>query len=468
MNEYDKSFLVRKILELGYEVDPEVIEYLCFGRTLQEALHLVNQILKYKQTIDPFNKYISGSDFVSLNFKNEQQYVTDKEVKDRYEILFDSSSSIIVPNEPGSYLDYLKSRFEAVNAILKERLDWKEVTPIGSINHIAKRSRLKIKVCGLVYDKVLDKKTSYLTIEDGTGSIKLSVSATFFNKVKEFLLDEFIIVTLDIKEGQFDVISVNHLDTAPVNGKRADEDVYAVFLSDLRVGNKNFDRESWDNFSLWINKKIGESNIVSRVKYVVIVGDLIDNTDISNYRITDQYRLLYELIQQIPKDIKVFLIPGERDATRYALPQPAIPRIFAKELYNLKNVVMLGNPSYISLHGVSVLVYHGQSLDDVKRQLITVNDEIKVTDLMVSLLKARHLAPSLGMSTAIAPDRNDLLVINTVPDIFVCGHINQGGVDFYKGSLLLNCCSWIRNQKHVKQGKVALVNLRTFDVLWRI
>ena len=39
------------------------------------------------------------------------------------------------------------------------------------------------------------------------------------------------------------------------------------------------------------------------------------------------------------------------------------------------------------------------------------------TEVMVHLLKARHLGPIYGGSTPIAPESEDMLVIDDVPDI---------------------------------------------------
>ena len=71
------------------------------------------------------------------------------------------------------------------------------------------------------------------------------------------------------------------------------------------------------------------------------------------------------ILSQIPKHMKVFLIPGNHDLGRRALPQPAIPKKYAEKLYSLDNVTMLGNPCMINMEGIKILMFHGQSLDDI-------------------------------------------------------------------------------------------------------
>ena len=43
------------------------------------------------------------------------------------------------------------------------------------------------------------------------------------------------------------------------------------------------------------------------------------------------------------------------------LPQPPLPKKDSDKLYSFENFTMLGNPSFIELNGVKILMYHGQS-----------------------------------------------------------------------------------------------------------
>ena len=78
-----------------------------------------------------------------------------------------------------------------------------------------------------------------------------------------------------------------------------------------------------------------------------------------------QYELAAELLRQVPSHIQTVISPGNHDAVRQALPQPAVPTDLAESLYGMENVRWVGDPAYIRLHGVAFLVYHGKSLDDV-------------------------------------------------------------------------------------------------------
>ena len=103
--------------------------------------------------------------------------------------------------------------------------------------------------------------------------------------------------------------------------------------------------------------------------YIIIAGDIVDGVgiypdqknELKIIKIEEQYNYLAELLKKIPNHIKIFIIPGDHDATRSALPQPAIPKQYAKSLYELTNVTMLGNRSLINLNAFivpKILILH--------------------------------------------------------------------------------------------------------------
>lgn len=132
---------------------------------------------------------------------------------------------------------------------------------------------------------------------------------------------------------------------------------------------------------------------------------------------------------------------------------------------------MVGNPALVSLNGVKILMFHGQSIDDIVKTTPGLSYDSPV-DVMRYLLRVRHLSPIYGSQTPIAPETEDLLVIDDVPDIFHVGHVHRAQVDMYKGILLLNSGSWQKQtpfQASVgmvpNPGIAIMVNLKTFRVL---
>ena len=54
----------------------------------------------------------------------------------------------------------------------------------------------------------------------------------------------------------------------------------------------------------------------------------------------------------------------------------------------------------------------------------------------------RHLAPLYGQKTALAPEEKDYMVMNTIPDIFVSGHVHGAGHLNYRGIRMINASTW--------------------------
>ena len=160
-------------------------------------------------------------------------------------------------------------------------------------------------------------------------------------------------------------------------------------------------------FLMWLSSDADD--IVRRIKFLCIAGDLIDGIGIFPHQDkelletnTDKQIIhVIDLLTKIPKHIKVFVIPGNHDPGRRALPQPAIPRNDSNKLYSLNNFTMLGNPSLIELNGVKILMYHGQGLDDIIAATPGLTYS-RPAEAMKILLKARHLSPIYGEHTPIS------------------------------------------------------------------
>jgi len=200
---------------------------------------------------------------------------------------------------------------------------------------------------------------------------------------------------------------------------------------------------------LWLNGGLGDQDVVSRVKYIVIAGDLVDGVGVypgQEFQLAEkdprkQYQMAADLLKQIPGHIQIIISPGNHDAVRQALPQPAVPIDLAESLYAMENVRWVGDPAWVKLHGVTFLVYHGKSLDDV---IATTPDLAydRPTEAMKLLLRSRHLAPTYGKRTALSPEMRDFLVIDQPPDVFHAGHVHTYGELTYRGTLLVNSGTW--------------------------
>ena len=85
--------------------------------------------------------------------------------------------------------------------------------------------------------------------------------------------------------------------------------------------------------------------------------------------------------------------------------------------------------------------YHGKSIDDFVAGLRSVT--YSTPELaMKAMLERRHLAPSWGGKTPLSPEPEDRMVISTVPDIFVTGHVHGHYAGNYKGTTMIHSSTW--------------------------
>jgi len=186
--------------------------------------------------------------------------------------------------------------------------------------------------------------------------------------------------------------------------------------------------------------------LAKTIRYFVISGDGVDGVGIypnqeKELAIPDlfnQYGGLAKLLEPLPDWVDVLLLPGNHDAVRPAEPQPALDLELQQD-YN--NTTFVGNPCDFSLHGVRILSYHGKSIDDFVAKMRSVSYD-RPEAAMRAMIDRRHLAPSWGAKTPLSPEPEDNLVIRTIPDIFVTGHVHGHHVSDYKGVKLIHSSTW--------------------------
>ena len=216
-----------------------------------------------------------------------------------------------------------------------------------------------------------------------------------------------------------------------------------------------------------------ESDVAKSIKYLVLSGDVVDGIGIypgqeKELAIPDvfkQYSEFAKLLEMLPEWVECLLLPGNHDAVRPAEPQPAIdPEI--QQDYN--STIFVGNPCKFKLHGVSLLSYHGKSLDDFvgMREL----DYSIPQEAMKQMLQRRHLAPSWGKKTPLSPEPEDNMVIDEIPDIFVTGHVHGHHCSNYRGTTLICSSTWQDQTSYQRmlgfQPKpciLTVVNLKTHE-----
>ena len=406
-----------------------------------------------------------------------------KDVEANINVLEDPTGKLTSNGTMEEYLQYFQDRFKRIERLLRQRIDVRAAT---SISEAAKSpAKTKLKIICMIAEKRESKRNMILTVEDleatATVLVTHNTREELYRKAQKLVPDQIVcIAVVKTRSSLFLAEDIILPEVGQKTKHRATEPVYAVLTSDIHVGSTKFNEEAFNRFVLWLNGKSGNKKmkeIAGHIKYLLVAGDIVDGVGVYPNQINElvvkdvhkQYALASKLIEQIPDYVEILMEPGNHDASRKALPQPAIAEDFMKPLQKSGRVHSLGNPCLVSIHNVEVLMSHGRSLDDI---IATVPglDHRHPEKAMKVLLQSRHLAPLYGGKTMLSPESRDFLVIERVPDILHAGHIHVVGCCNHRGVLVVNSGGWQDQTDYMQKlglvptpGKVPLVNLQTLE-----
>ena len=461
------SFALNYALNKGFQIHPDAFKIL-ENLDVKKLEKIIKEIVREKTKQKLFQ--INQDDLETyLGIKD------DPGLQNEIKVLSDPTTKITSGEGVKGYNALFSSRFNKLKRIISDRPEAKKLKSIATVK--TAKTEDDMYVCGLVTSKNSERNITKILLEDPSGSFE---GIIFDNELQKsagtLLTDQFVMARVGFGKNSGLIIKDLILPDIPDQPKNKSEtEVYAVFLSDLHIGSKYFMEKEFTEFISWLSSP---DPVARKIRFVVIGGDIVDgvgiypnqNKELVCLTIEEQLKKAEDLIAKIPKNMKVIIIPGNHDPGRRALPQPAIPKKYNSNLWEMENVVMVGNPSVVSLNGVKVMMFHGQSIDDIVKTTPGLSYN-KPTDVMKHLLKARHLSPIYGSQTPIAPEMEDLLVIEDIPDIFHVGHVHRAQLDLYKGILLVNSGSWQKQtpfQASVgmvpNPGIAIMVNLKTFQV----
>ncbi|MCR5026443.1 MAG: DNA-directed DNA polymerase II small subunit [Methanobrevibacter sp.] len=363
-----------------------------------------------------------------------------------FKIIQDSSNKSYTSGEISDLITYFQSRYEKLSKILRQRPELKITTKIADIEDGQTTINLIVMVKEIRSTKNGHK---YIEFEDDTGSISILFSnknEELFAEAEKLVRDEVVGVVVN-KDNDF-IIANQLLFPDIVRTSEKEMDFSVVFLSDVHIGSLTFLEDAFKKFIDWINCDFGneeQRKVAESVKYLIIAGDIVDgigvypnqDKELSIKDIRLQYDEAARFLGNVRSDIKIIIAPGNHDASRLAEPQPAVPEEYAKSLYELDNVEFVSNPAVISLEGINVLIYHGESFNELPMAIKGLSYEHN-EEMMKELLRKRHLAPIYGDRTPLASELEDYLVIENIPDIFHTGHIHINAYDKYKGIHMIN------------------------------
>ena len=511
MSEREKlQKVIETTIAAGYQLNRDAFEFLSIVAATDDPMTIMNKALQRIEELEEKPLFIdrsfletllkqpepSGERQVqpieeTLEEQPEKQLTEGKSVFHPY--AKDVEANISVVEDPTSklssngtiedYLQYFQDRFKRIEHLLRQRIDVKAATPL--LEALKSPAQAKLKIICMITEKREAKQQIILTVEDLQASVTILVTHNapeeLHRKAQLLLPDQVVcIAVVKTRSNLFLAEDIIFPEVGQKPQRRASEPLYAVLTSDMHVGSTKFQREAFNRFILWLNGKYGNDRmkeIAGHVKYVLIAGDIVDGVGVYPNQVKElvikdihkQYKLASKLIEQIPDYVEIVVTPGNHDAPRKALPQPAIANDFLKILQETRRVHSLGDPCVVSLHTVEVLMYHGRSLDDINATVPGMDQE-HPEKAMKLLLQSRHLAPLYGGKTMLSPENRDFLVIERIPDIFHAGHVHVMGYCNYRGVLIVNSGGWQEQTDYMQKlgliptpGKVPVVNLQTLE-----
>jgi len=446
-----ESKAVARVLASGYMLDAKAFEKISRLPPEFDVDALVDKLLELKSGAPGEAKVITEGDVERALPKSgppeDERVLVQHQAE--LEVISDPTLAIAPADGAEGYGDLFRDRYERLYSIVRRRLDTKNITTVAAAK--ALQPGKKAKVAGLLADRTKRRDSVELKVDDPTGTMRvLCQDKAVENAAQEAPLDGMVVV--EVSKGKSGQLYTESLVLPDVPGRRpttSSHRAYAVLLSDLHVGSRMFLADDFKRFIQWLNGGLGEQDVVNRIRYLIIAGDLVDGVGVypgQEYQLAEkdpkkQYAIAADLLRQVPGRIQIVVSPGNHDAVRQALPQPAVPVDLAESLYAMDNLRWVGDPAYVKLDGVMFLLYHGRSLDDIISMTPGLAYD-RPTEAMKLLLRARHLAPIYGKRTALSPESRDFLVVDPVPDVLHSGHVHTYGELNYRGTLLVNSGTW--------------------------
>lgn len=476
----------------GYQVHPDAFAFL-------KSLDCdVEKIIK--TIVDAKNKFKKKSPILIDDIKSvisRDLNRTDKPVitktntesdGESYKIIFDPTYKINSEDKK-DFFKLFDSRYKKTLKILSIRSESRQIRKIKYIKDFRNKSRFSslanenergkldsVFVAGLIMLKRNRKNDVELVIDDATGSIPVVCKTReLINEASTLVLDQMLMLEISPSKrnsNDFVIKDIIFPDIPEHVSSKSGTESYVALISDLHVGSKYFMEKEFNDFLGWLSS---DDDFVRKIKFICIAGDIVDgigiypnqDRELIDININSQMSYAAALLQKIPKRMHVFLIPGNHDPGRRALPQSALTNL--RDFQQLENFSIIGNPSLVELNKVKLLMFHGQSLDDVIATVPGLSYS-KPVEAMKILLRSRHLSPIYGNRTPIAPESEDMLVIDDVPDVFHAGHVHTTQVGRYKGTLIVNSGAWQKQTKFQQTmgitptpGICILVNLATLQ-----
>jgi DNA polymerase II small subunit len=392
----DESQRLQKAVEItiaaGYQIDKEAFEFLStiskasdpesiMIKALEEIGNLekkpffigkcfLESIIHQSEMKDEYDQNIAEIELDRVDESNSVQYPEAggsirpyaRDVDSRIKVMEDATGNLSSNGTMEDFTHYFQDRFKRLEKLLRQRIDVKAATPISEA--LKSQAKTKLKIIGMVTEKREAKQQLLITIEDlnATATILVPTKAPeeVQRKAQILLQDQVVCFAVTKTRGRlFLAEDVVFPEVGQKPNHRASEPIYAVLTSDIHLGSNKFNQDAFKRFIQWLNGNYGNNSmkdIASHVKYCLIAGDLVDGVGVFpgqarelNVRdVHKQYKLASKLLSRIPDHIEIIVSPGNHDAPRKALPQPAITEDYLPTSQGSRKIYSLGTPALLA------------------------------------------------------------------------------------------------------------------------
>ena len=423
-------------------------------KALEENAFVVTEEL-VKQLIDERSMELKSSQPVAVKVEGYEPPAKSLNTRLKFHEDHDVSDNSRCTGSLQDFISFFRNRFDRQKRLLRNLHTNLSVLGVREAKRLAERERARI--IGMVAEKRETKNGHVLVdLEDESG-----VVPCLFSKKNEgmlalaarVMLDEVVAFDGLRWKDLFIVEGVEWPEIPLREPKKVDAGNGTMgFISDLHVGSKYFLGEEFARFLKFLNGEgdSAQAEAAGNIKYLLVAGDLVDGIGVYPNQeeqlitkdIYEQYEALTDLLTQVPEWIELVVAPGNHDAVRTAEPQPRLPTEFVGELEKRRNIHLVGNPAYVEVAGLNVLMYHGTSADTWISSLQFLRNGYHNPEIVAEeMLRRRHLLPLYG-EKPIVPEKKDYMVIDGVPDIFHFGHVHKNGYKNYRGTTIINSGTW--------------------------
>ncbi|TLN09829.1 hypothetical protein FDZ71_09685, partial [bacterium] len=187
------------------------------------------------------------------------------EIESKVKILKDPSSGSTLGGSMQEFNLHFRDRFTKLREILQRRTDARDAGTIS--NALSAQPNQRVKLIAMIMDKRERGSRLFLTVDDLEDTAQVLVQTDrdrqLYDMARRAPLDQVVCIEAVKSQGSLLVAERITLPDIPDRKPRgADEEVYAVLLSDVHVGSRKFVEEAFRRAIHWLNGKVGTTQQV--------------------------------------------------------------------------------------------------------------------------------------------------------------------------------------------------------------